>query len=177
MASENALGGKRRRRWLLIIPALSVVLWFARDAATYATSLRVYLIPTGSMGPTLVPGDRICVSLRGSSAPRRKEIWLFRMPKGGGEAVKRVIGLPGETVEVSGGRVWIDGKVIEEPYLKAPMTYTMPPIHLEADEYFMMGDSRNTSNDSHLFGPVPDNQLVGRAEYRCWPTNRIGDLR
>ncbi|MHC5541322.1 signal peptidase I [Singulisphaera rosea] len=176
MASEKALNGKRRRRWLLIIPALSVILWFARDAATYATSLRVYSIPSGSMGPTLAPGDRICVSLRGASAPRRQEVWVFRMPKGG-EVVKRVIGLPGETIEVSSGRVWIDGKVIEEPYLKAPITYTMPPIHLQTGEYFMMGDSRNASNDSHVWGPVPDNQFVGRAEYRCWPSNRIGSLR
>jgi signal peptidase I len=166
---------RRKRLWLLLIPCLAAGLWSSWDAVSFATSLRVFVIPSASMSPTLVPGDRICVESRRSSPPKRGELWVFTMSNGS-TAIKRVIGLPGETVQVADGRVSIDGTPLEEPYLATPMSYTMPPVHLGAGEYFMMGDSRNTSNDSHVWGPLPEERLIGRALYRCWPAGRLGEL-
>ncbi len=164
-----------KRLWLLLLPCLALMLWMARGTFAHATALRVYQIPSGSMAPTLKAGDRIFVDTLCDRAPKRGELWLFATPAGSTFA-KRVIGLPGETVEVAGGRVLINGKPLSEPYLSAPMTYTMAPIALNGHEYFMLGDSRAASSDSHVWGPVPSDQFVGRATYRCWPPNRLGDF-
>jgi signal peptidase I len=169
---------RARRLWLLLIPCLmaGIGLWYASDALAYATSLRAFAVPTGSMSPTIVPGDRIAVETRLGTTPSRGEIWVMTIP-GGATAVKRVIGLPGERIEVSGGRVLIDGKALVEPYLNAPISYAMSPVALAADEYFMMGDRRNHSHDSHVWGPLPKRQLIGRVDYRYWPAARAGKLK
>lgn len=92
------------------------------------------------------------------------------------EVVKRVIGLPGETIAVQNGKVEIDGKPMEEPYLGAAINYTLPARKLGDTEYFMLGDKRNGSLDSSVFGPVPADRLIGRAIYRVWPVERAGGL-
>jgi signal peptidase I len=174
-----ATGRKRRLRGLLLLLALGLC-WPVWDAATFATSLRVFAVPSGSMAPSLVAGDRVCVETTRRAPPRRGEIWVFRMPKAAaaaqGFAVKRVVGLPGETVEVAAGRVTIDGRPLAEPYRTAPMTYTLPPIELGPDQYLVLGDSRNASNDGHLWGPLSRDRLVGRVLGRYWPPRRIGGL-
>ena len=114
---------RRRRRWsirllLILVPFLGLTLWYASFAVAYVANLRVYFIPSGSMSPTIAPGDRITID-RGAGSPGRGEIWVFSMPDGA-TLVKRVIGLPGETIEVSGGRVLIDDRPIDEPYLDRP---------------------------------------------------------
>ncbi len=169
----------KRQRWkralLLLIPLLGVTSWLGSSSVAYVANLRLYQIPTASMAPALAPGDRISVNRR-SGTPKRGEIWVFSMPNGS-HLVKRVVGLPGETVEVAGGRVLIDGAPIAEPYVTAPTTYAMPPVRLGPDEYFMLGDRRNGSNDSHVWGPLPRDRLIGRAEYRYWPKSRIGAIQ
>ena len=131
---------RARRLWLLLIPCLmaGAGLWYASDALAYATSLRTFSVPTGSMSPTIVPGDRIAVETRVGTTPSRGEIWVMTIPSGA-TAVKRVIGLPGERVEVSGGRVLIDGKVLTEPYLSAPISYEMSPVGLRGRRVFHDG--------------------------------------
>jgi signal peptidase I len=173
---ENSTNRRRWRRALwLLVPLLGVSLWYGSSSVAYVANIRLYTIPTASMAPTLAPGDRISVDQRGGT-PERGEIWVFSMPNGS-TLVKRVIGLPGETIEVTGGRVVVDGKALAEPYLAAPITYAMPPVRLGADEYFMLGDRRNGSNDSHVWGPLPKDRLIGRVEYRYWPRNRIGGIK
>lgn len=143
-------------------------------------STRAYLIPTASMLPTLRPGDRIQADDAGGADPRRGEVWVLNGPPKlfppGSTLVKRVIGLPGETIEVAGGQVRIDGRPLAEPYLAAPPSYTMPPRTLGPREYFVLGDNRNASNDSHLWGPAPRDQFLGRARVRFWPMGRLGGL-
>jgi signal peptidase I len=150
--------------------------WLALHAVTFATSLRVYVIPSSSMAPALAPGDRIAVDVRPGSLPKRGEIWVFTMPSGS-TGLKRVVGLPGETVEVAGGRVLVDGAPLDEPYLSGPIAYTMPPVRLGPGEFFVLGDNRNNSHDSHAWGPLAARRLIGRAEYRYWPATRLGGLK
>src|SRR3954447_9554924 len=94
----------RRRLWLLLVPLLALGTWSLWSVTIDAASLRVYQVPSKSMSPTIAPGDRIFVETRPADAPRRGEIWAFRMMNGK-VWVKRVIGLPGESIEVAGGRV------------------------------------------------------------------------
>jgi signal peptidase I len=165
----------RKNQWILI-PFAAAAFWLAVSTIAYATSVRIFKIPTASMSPTLAPGDRICVDTRRLHRPERGELWAFTMP-GGVTIVKRAVGLPGETIEVAGGRLLINGRPLPEPYIAAPMAYTLSPITLEADQYFMLGDNRNASNDSHLWGPLNGRSLLGRVDYRCWPAGRIAGLR
>jgi signal peptidase I len=171
---------RKRRRWsvrllLILIPFLGVSLWYASFAVSYVANHRVFFVPSASMSPAIAPGDRITVD-RGAGSPGRGEVWAFSMPDGT-TLVKRIIGLPGETVEVSGGRVLIDGKPISEPYLTTPMNYAMPPVSLGPDEYFVLGDNRNASNDSHIWGPIGKSRFLGRAELRYRPGGGISGLK
>ena len=165
-----------RKAWTIAIPFVGLGLWLAWGGAIYATSLRVYLIPTSSMAPTLAMGDRIVVDSRSGKTPARGELWVFTLPNGS-VAVKRVVGLPGETMEVAAGRLLVDGKPLAEPYLARPIGYTMPPLALKANEFFVLGDNRNISFDSHIWGPAPRGRFLGRVDFRPWPPSRIGGLR
>src|SRR6185437_13042477 len=117
----------RNRRGWVVWPSALLAAWVCWWVVSFATSLRAYSIPTGSMAPTIKPGDRVGVMTQPRNGPRRGEIWVFRMPPAakllGSEGAKRVIGLPGETVEIRNGRVLIDGAPLDEPYLTAAMTY------------------------------------------------------
>ncbi|WP_422924319.1 signal peptidase I [Singulisphaera sp. PoT] len=176
MSKLSFLSTKRSKRLgLLALVVLGSALWMLRGTLAHATALRVFQIPSGSMAPTLKAGDRIFVDTLRDATPARGELWLFTAPASS-IFVKRVIGLPGETVEVVRGQVMIDGKPLSEPYLASPVAYDMPPLTLKAEEYFMLGDSRAASNDSHIWGPVPLKEFVGRATYRCWPPARVGGL-
>jgi signal peptidase I len=156
--------------------------WLVYSVASFAitTRPRAYMVPTGSMAPAIKAGDRVAVETTPSALPNRGEIWVFTAPPaarmGKAEIIKRVIGLPGETIEVASGRLLINGEALAEPYLATPMTYTMPPITLADDEYFLLGDSRNASQDSHVWGPLPSSHLIGPVKARVWPLSRVGPL-
>ena len=169
----------RRRFGVLVLLAFAGA-WLVWASKTNAIPNRVYLIPSASMNPTIRAGDRVGVSTIGNTLPNRGEIWVFRMPLSSGsapnEGVKRIIGLPGETVEVRAGHVLIDGRPLSEPYLGVPIAYEMPPLVLGRDEYFVLGDSRNSSHDSHVWGPLRRDHLIGPVKVRYWPPRRIGGL-
>ncbi|NBV43246.1 signal peptidase I, partial [bacterium] len=99
--------------------------------------------------------------------------------------IKRLIGLPGDTVEVIPGEgVWVNGKKLDEPYVNeigATCTLVKPepycgPIKIPAGQYYMMGDNRNQSLDSRYWGFARDERVIGRAVFRIWPLNRLGSL-
>ena len=107
---------------------------------------------------------------------RRGDVAVFERPGDGrGIYIKRIVGLPGEDIRIAGGRVYLDGELLAEDYIReygdskgdqAREWFNGP------DEYFLLGDNRADSNDSRAFGPVPEGMIRGRAWFRCWPPSR-----
>ena len=148
-----------------------------------------FLIPTPSMQPTLQIDDRLMVeklSYRFHS-PDRGDIIVFQptdqalsdcgLPPSFPDAfIKRLIGLPGEQIEIKGGQVYIDGDPLSETYLAEKPEYQWGPMTIPSDSYLLLGDNRNSSCDGHIWGFVPRDNLIGRAFVRFWPVGRIGGL-
>jgi signal peptidase I len=153
-----------------------------------ATKMSGYWIPSAAMSPTLQPGDRVLVSKRADrgSDVARGDIVVFPDPGGTAlKVVKRVVGLPGETVSFDGGRLLIDGSPVDEPYLATGTTTEVAgpnpcpasdPCAVPAGQVWVMGDNRSNSKDSRWFGPVPQSTIIGRVDFRYWPAGRVGTL-
>ena len=110
--------------------------------------------------------------------PRRGEVIIFHFPRDRSrDFVKRVIGLPGDVVEMRSGTVYVDGERMEEPYITHPSNASLSPVKVPADSYFVLGDNRRASNDSRDWGPVPAEDIVGRAWVSYWPFGQFGVLR
>ena len=152
--------------------------------------VKPYRIPSASMENTLLIGDRVLVdriSWR-FSQPERGDIVVFHPPFDGPVLIKRIIGLPGDEVSLSGGFVYINGRRLNEPYVRRiaghqepsePFSNGLPwslqePFKVPAGSYFVMGDNRTDSGDSREFGPIKRGQFVGRAFAKYWPPGRIG---
>jgi signal peptidase I len=134
----------------------------------------------GSLWSSLVVGTaHAAESPRGSPfALKRGQIVVFyKTPKRDEDAlIKRVIGLPGDTIEMRDGAVVVNGTAIDEPYVHGLQTgcgNSCGPITLGPDQYFLMGDNRSNSLDSRMFGPIPASQVVGRVVLRYWPPEQI----
>ena len=128
-----------------------------------------------SMEPNLSPHQRLIVdklSFR-LHAPARNDIVVVDLLTMDDMLVKRVVGLPGETIEVSGGRVLVNGQPLPEPFPHDLGNTTMAPLILGPLEYFVMGDNRDNSNDSRSFGPVHRESIVGRVWLRYWPLDQF----
>lgn len=134
-------------------------------------------VPTGSMENTIMPKDRI-VALRFSylfSDPQRGDIVVFKYPGDPKQEtlyVKRVIGLPGEVVEVIDGIVYVDGQPLDEPYEKEKPIENFGPYEVPEDSYFMMGDNRNNSQDSRYWENkyVKKDKILGKVFFRYYPS-------
>jgi signal peptidase I len=102
--------------------------------------------------------------------PQRGDVVVFEYPRDPSrDFIKRVIGLPGETVEVRAGQVLVNGSPLAEPFAPNPGSYTAPPITVGPEEVYVMGDNRNNSSDSHLWGPLPQRHIIGEATLSYWP--------
>lgn len=182
-------------------------------AVVIAVVLRAFVaqafrIPSASMEPQLLIGDRVVVSRLAYDLhdPRRGDIVVFDCPPAAGcadrdddalpvralktlaealllrqpeveEFIKRVIALPGETVEAHDGHVFVDGRRLVEPYLSAgTITAEFAPVTVEPDHLWVMGDNRGNSADSRVFGQIEQDTIVGRAIARVWPPTRIAFL-
>ncbi|MGD2051023.1 MAG: signal peptidase I [Acidimicrobiia bacterium] len=202
--SAEAAGGSAARRsfWRELPILVLIALVLAVLVKTFA--FQAFWIPSRSMADTLEVNDRVMVN---KLAYRfgdvgRGDVIVFDDPSGPSsdgeslvasvlrnlgesvglstpktEFIKRVVGLPGETLEIRDNRVLIDDVVIEEPYLGPAVEMAdFGPVTVPEGELFVMGDNRASSRDSRFFGSIPVDDVVGRAFARMWPPSRLGGL-
>jgi signal peptidase I len=141
-------------------------------AAVARAAVHIYSIPSLSMAPALEAGDQILVTRYFRSAPDRGDVIVFRSPMNADELmVKRVIALPGEQIDSRLGRVRIGGHTLPEPYvLRAATSGAIETQTVPEGAYFVMGDNRESSLDSRVWGLVPRTNIVGRARLVLWST-------
>jgi len=157
---------------LVLLACVAFVFGFVRPYVA-----EVLLIPSGSMTPTLEPGDHVLANKLAYrfSEPHRGNLAVFRSSEDRDEiAIKRVIGLPGDTIVLEDGQLWINGELQKEPYVdrRVPDTSFYGPATVPEGHVFVMGDNRANSVDSRFLGPVSEEDLLGRALLRLWPPGR-----
>ncbi len=110
-------------------------------------------------------------------APHRGEIVAFHHDGGAREVfIKRVVGLPGEHIRIDRGRVYVDGRALDEPYVRSGDDRSFPEVIVPPASVYVLGDNRANSEDSRVFGPVSDDRLIGRAVAGLWPPRMLGGL-
>ena len=173
--SEPVAEPAKRKSWLrefleALIPALIIVL------VVNAFIAQATRVEGDSMVPNLHNNERLIIEKISYylHEPLRGDIVVIKPPRKGTEPlIKRVIGLPGDTVAVHDGQVYINDQKLEEPYLVERTNGSMNEQLIPEGYIFVMGDNRNASNDSRAFGPVPLQDIIGRAWLRYWPLNAI----
>jgi len=198
VTEADAAGKKPRKKrqkyeWLILVVISLVVALVVR-----AFLIQAFYIPSESMFPTLKTNDRVLVNKLAYrfSDVERGDIIVFHAPPGAAtngvkDLIKRVVGLPGDKIEGRDGIVYINGRPLDEPYLRpevrsttfGPKTVpesgtcdTEHPENGDAPCYFMMGDNRQGSRDSTKFGPIGEDSIVGRAFVKIWPISDLGLL-
>lgn len=168
---------------------LPMVLAFAIVFVVRYFIIGMYYIPSESMVPTFEVNDHVVVTkfTYQLHEPERGDIIVFKYPPNDMSGVpeeekvdyvKRVIGLPGETLEIKDGTVHINGIPLKEPYLNEGTNMgDYGPYTLSEGNYFAMGDNRNNSNDSRYWGPVGEEYIEGKAQITYWPIDRWGVIR
>lgn len=169
--------------WIDTIKTISISLIIALAIRTFVAEPRY--VPSGSMEPTIQLGDHLIIDKISYdfTSPKRGDIVVFNPTKTlqkdnfHDAFIKRVIGLPGDKVQVSNGQVYINGLPIKENYIEAKPDYNWGPVIVPANSYLVLGDNRNDSFDSHYWGFVPRNKIIGRAIFFLWPLNRIREIQ
>ncbi|WP_127586440.1 signal peptidase I [Paenibacillus koleovorans] len=165
------------REW--VVP-LAVAVLLSVLVQTYVA--QAVKVPTGSMEPNIEINDRLIMEkLVPLTNWQRGDIVVFNHDadgKGVVRYVKRLIGLPGDTIEVRDGVLFRNEEKVDEPYVKQAMSYRFGPVQVPEDSYFFMGDNRNDSYDGHLWPNrfVPKSELVGKIIFRYYPFNQAGTL-
>ncbi len=170
-------------RWI-IETALLVLLAFALAQGIKTFVIQPFVIPTGSMEPTIAIGNRVLAEKLSytvfGKSPEYKQIVVFDDPQGEHpQLIKRVIAVGGQTVDVKDEAVWVDGKKLDEPYTYGKPTQlgtVQMPITLPEGYVWLMGDNRTNSADSRYFGPVPVDKVRGHAIWTYWPPKAFGRL-
>jgi len=160
---------------------IETVLWALVIALLLRTFVvQAFWIPSRSMVPTLQINDRVLVAKfwYHFQEPKRGQIFVFKYPVDPNrDFVKRIIGLPGETIEIRDGTVFVDQSPVVEDYVEFPDAYSMDPVKIPEGNFFAMGDNRPNSADSRFWGFVPEDNIKGPVFFRYWPLNRIGTVK
>ena len=175
---ETPSGLRNVAEWVLIAGGALLVAFIIKTFL-----LQAFYIPSLSMAPTLKVNDRVLVNKLSYDLHEvnRGDLVVFESPPNEGsqtkDLIKRVIGLPGETVESRVGLILINGQILDEPYLgpdvtTGPLEKTVVP----AEHLWVMGDNRPNSRDSRFFGAIPESLVIGRAFVRVWPVTAISLL-
>lgn len=154
-----------------IIPYIVIVLVVVLIRTFIITPVRV---DGDSMKNTLKNGDILLLYKLGSI--NRLDIIVLDEEKDNEKIIKRVIGLPGETVAIKKGKIYINDKVIDDEYAYGE-TSDYDKVSLEDDEYFILGDNRLISKDSRYFGPIKENEIKGKIVFRLFPFTKIGTVQ
>lgn len=162
----------RNRRALILLLLLAPAFYFF-----VFRGVRFFKVPSISMQDTLEVGDYL-VTLR-ESKYHRGDVIVFKSEKDSDYMVKRIVGVAGDTINVNTGALYINGRFASEPYITEPMAYEFKhPVTLKSGEFFVLGDNRNWSDDSHVdLEPTPKSNVIGRVVYRYFPFERLGPLR
>ena len=166
---------KLRSFLLEILQTLLLALIFYFIIDSFFPRVRVENI---SMKPTLQPGELLLVNKLAYKIgnPQHGDVIVFHYPGNPSEDyIKRLIGLPGDEVKVEGGMVYVNGQPLDEPYISAPPSYR-GTWEVPEDSFFVLGDNRNQSSDSHSWGFVPLENVVGKALIVYWPIDQIKTL-
>jgi signal peptidase I len=177
--SQSSRGWRTLQENLILI---AIALCLALLIRTFVAEPRY--IPSDSMLPTLHRGDRLVVEKISylSQPPKFGDIVVFQPPEElqrrgylkDQAFIKRIIGTPGKQVSITDGKVYINGQPVEENYIAEPPILPMEERQVPPDQFFVMGDNRNDSNDSRYWGFLPKQNIIGRAVFRFWPLDRIG---
>ena len=176
----------RLRRRVVIEWGVILVIAVLASFLVRMYAVQTFFIPSGSMEPTLHVGDRILVnklSVRFGTI-NIGDIIVFKAPPtehcddgSYSDLVKRVIGLPGQTITSKGNTVYVNGKPLKERWKYWPdLNPAIKKLKVPANNYYVMGDNRANSCDSRFWGSVPRSDIIGKAFFRMWPLSRIGFL-
>ena len=162
---------------IILVIAFALVFGFVRPVVA-----EPFRVPSGSMEPTLhgckgCTNDRVLANKLAYdlSDVERGDIVVFESPVDGTVLIKRAVGIPGDTLEIRDGTLYLNGELQDEPYLNPDAGYSPPfgPVTVPEGHFFAMGDNRTNSTDSRSYGPVPGGNLIGEAEVRFWPPGRV----
>ena len=166
---------KKKSAFMEIIESVAIAVFLAVIIRMFV--FQPFVIPSGSMEPTIQIGDRVMVSKFAYrfGEPSRGDVVVFKPPFDPSRVfIKRLIGTGGNTLEIRDSKLYINGKVVPEKYLPQDMRFQdFGPVQVSAGSYFMMGDNRNNSDDSRVWGDLPKKNIIGKAVMIYWPINHI----